>query len=129
MENEHLNTEERTIREVSHPLYSSKGWIKLVGVLLLIYGIFAAMTLVGIIIAWLPIWLGILLIQASNRIADAQLSGDKMAMIKAQSSLGTYFTIYGVLILLGIIFMVVFFIVALSTGFLTSLEEFAPDYY
>ena len=34
MDNEQLNTEERTIREVSHPLYSSKGWIKLVGILL-----------------------------------------------------------------------------------------------
>ncbi len=129
MENENLNVEEKIVRELSHPLYSSKSWIKLVGILLLIYGIFAALTLVGIIIAWLPIWLGILLIQSSNRIADAQLSGDKFAMIKAQSNLGTFFTIYGVLTLLGIIFGIVIFIIALTTGFLANLEEFRPDYY
>ena len=129
MESEILNTEEKIVKELSHPLYSSKGWIKLVGVLLLIYGIFAALTLVGIIIAWLPIWLGILLIQSSNRIADAQLSGDKFAMIKAQSNLGTYFTIYGVLTLLGIVFGIIVFIVAFSTGLLTHLDEFRPDYY
>lgn len=110
-------------------MYSSKGWIKLVGVLLLIYGIFIAITIVGIVIAWLPIWLGILLIQVSNRLTDAQLSGDKFALIKAQSNLGTYFTIYGVLALVGIIITVVVFIVALSTGFLANLDEFRPDYY
>jgi hypothetical protein len=129
MESEILNTEEKIVKELSHPLFSSKGWIKLVGVLLLIYGIFAALTLVGIIIAWLPIWLGILLIQSSNRIADAQLSGDKFAMIKAQSNLGTYFTIYGVLTLLGVIFGIIAFIIVLSTGILTHLDEFRPDYY
>jgi hypothetical protein len=126
---ENQNTEERVVKEVSHPLFSSKGWIKLVGILLLIYGIFGALTIVGIVFAWLPIWLGILLIQASNRIADAQYSGDKMAMIKAQSNLGTYFTIYGVITLIGIIFMVIFLIVVVSTGLLTQLEDLAPDYY
>jgi hypothetical protein len=126
---ENQNTEERVVKEVSHPLYSSKGWIKLVGVLMLIYGIFGALTIVGIVFAWLPIWLGILLIQVSNKVTDAQYTGDKMAMIKAQSNLSTYFTIYGVLTLIGIIFMVIFLIVAVSTGLLTQLEDLAPDYY
>jgi hypothetical protein len=129
MENENINVEERVVKEVSHPLYSSKGWLKLVGILLLIYGIFAALTIVGLLIAWLPIWLGVLLLQASNRISDAQLTGDKFALIKAQSNLGTYFTIYGVLAILGIIIGVIAFIVGITTGILANLEDFRPDYY
>lgn len=129
MENELRNKEEQLVKELNHPLHSSKGWIKLVGILLLIYGIFVALTIVGIVIAWLPIWLGILLLQSSNRIAEAQLNGDKLAMIKAQSNLGTYFTIYGVLTLVGIIMGIVVFIIAISTGLLTELQNFDPDYY
>lgn len=129
MEQENLNTEERLVKELSHPLFSSKGWIKLVGILLLIYGVFIALTIVGLVIAWLPIWLGVLLIQSANRISEAHLSGNRLALIKAQSHLGTYFTIYGVLALVGIIISIVALIVALSTGLLTHLQDLRPDYY
>ena len=37
------------------------GWLKFLGIILIIAGGLYALTLVGIIIAWLPIWLGILI--------------------------------------------------------------------
>ena len=76
MENENLNIEQKVVREVSLPLFSSKGWIKFLGILMIIYGVIAAMTIVGIIFAWLPIWLGVLLNQTANRIEQAHLAGD-----------------------------------------------------
>ena len=129
MDSETLHVEERVVKEVSYPIFSSKGWIKFLGIIMLIYGVIAAITIVGIIFAWVPIWLGILLLQVASKIEMAQMNGDKEALIKAQNSLSTYFTIYGVLALIGIIIWVVFMIVIVSTGMMYNLDEFIPDYY
>lgn len=129
MENEELNMEQKVVREVSLPLFSSKGWIKFLGILMIIYGVFVAMTLVGIIIAWLPIWLGVLLNQTANRIEQAQISGDVAAMVKSQNSLNTYFTVYGVLALIGIIGAVIAIIVMISTGLLYNIPELLQENY
>lgn len=129
MENENQNIESSIIREVSLPLFSSKGWIKFIGILMIIYGVLTALTIVGILIAWLPIWLGVLLLRVASRIEQARVTGDKELMIKAQNHLSTYFTIYGVLALIGIILAVVFIIVGLSTGFFMHMQDFGMNYY
>jgi len=129
MENENQNTEEQIVRDVSLPMFSSKGWIKFLGIIMLIYGIFAAISIVGILIAWLPIWIGVLLLQSSSRIEHAHLSGSKESLIRAQKSLSTYFTVYGVLALIGIIISVVFTIVFFATGMFAQLQDFTPDFY
>lgn len=129
MEDENQNLEQNLVKEVSYPLFSSKGWIKFLGVLMLIYGILMAVSIFGIVIAWLPIWLGVLLWQTGSRIEQAQIVGDKQALIKAQNSLSTYFTVYGVLALIGIIISVVFIIVFFTTGLFTQFQDFKPDFY
>lgn len=129
MENDNLNIEQKVVREVSLPLFSSKGWIKFLGILMIIYGVIAAMTIVGIIFAWLPIWLGVLLNQTANRIEQAHFSGDSVAMIRAQNSLSTYFTIYGVLALLGIVAVIIGIIVLVSTGLLYNIPELIQENY
>jgi len=129
MENENQNLEQNLVKEVSYPLFSSKGWIKFLGIIMLIYGIIGALSVVGIIIAWLPIWIGVLLLQTSSRIEQAQLTGDRQSMIKAQNSLSTYFTVYGVLALIGLIIAVVFSVVFFATGMFAHLQDLAPDYY
>jgi uncharacterized membrane protein len=129
MENENQNTEEQLVRDISLPMFSSKGWIKFLGIIMLIYGIFAAISIVGILIAWLPIWIGVLLLQASSRIEQAHLSGSKESLIRAQNSLSTYFTVYGVLALIGIIISVVFTIVFFATGMFAHLQDLTPNYY
>ena len=129
MELENQNIEKNLIHEISNPIYQSKSWIKFLGILMLIYGIFIALSIVGIIIAWLPIWLGILLMQVASRIEQAQQMSDKVALIKAQSSLSTYFTVYGVLALIGLIFFAVLVIVFFATGMMYNFKEFIPEYY
>ena len=129
MDIENQNIEKNLVHEISNPIYQSKSWIKFLGILMLIYGIFVALSIVGIIIAWLPIWLGILLMQVASRIEQAQQMGDKVALIKAQNSLSTYFTVYGVLALIGLIIFAVMMIVFFATGMMTRLQELVPDYY
>ena len=128
-ENQNQNIESNVIKEVSLPLFSSKGWIRLIGILMIIYGVFAALTLVGILVAWLPIWLGVLLMKVASAMEQARVTGNKELLIKAQNNLSTYFTIYGVLALIGIILAVVFIIVGLSTGLFMHMEDFGMNYY
>ena len=100
--------ESRIVREVSAPLFEAKGWMKLLGVLLIIYGIFVALTIVGIVICWLPIWLGASLLRAAGATEMAQVGGDRLQLITAMSKLRTFFTIQGVLALIGLIALGVF---------------------
>ena len=127
MENEDVNIEQKVVREVSLPLFSGKGWIKFLGILMIIYGAFMALTLVGIIIAWLPIWLGVLLNQTANKIEQAQISGDIAAMVRSQNSLSTFFTIYGILALIGIIGAIIAIVVVVSTGVMYNLPELLQE--
>ncbi|MFH1502851.1 MAG: DUF5362 family protein [Candidatus Eisenbacteria bacterium] len=91
------------VREVSAPLYAARGWMKFLGVLMIIYGALMVLSIVGILICWLPIWIGILLLRAAGSSEMAQISGDKYQLIEALSKLKTYFTIYGILALIGLV--------------------------
>ncbi len=96
--------EKPLIQELSVPLYQARGWMKLLGVVMIVQGVLSALSLVGLIIAWLPIWLGVLLFKAAGLIEGAQLSGDKMQMLESLRRLRTYFVINGVLMLIALIF-------------------------
>lgn len=114
---EQVNTEqENLIKEVSTPIYMARGWMKLLGVLNIIGGVLAALTIVGIIIAWLPIWLGVILYQAGSSSEQAYFNGDKFSLTKSLNQLKLYFTISGVLALIGILTWVIIFIVFLVGG-------------
>jgi len=96
--------EERDIvRELSIPIYQAKGWLKLLGIVSVIYGVLLIFPIFTIIICWLPIWLGVLLFRAGNQIDFAYSSGDKHSLINSLNNIKTYFIINGVLLLLGLI--------------------------
>lgn len=125
--------QEKIIQQVSGPLYSAKGWMKFIGILLIVVGVLYALTIVGLIFAWIPIWLGILVTGAANKVNMAYQSGDKYSFIEAQKKVGLYFTIYGVITLIGMVLTLLFFAVALSTGFLadfiSNIENSNMQYY
>jgi hypothetical protein len=91
------------VRELALPLYQSKVWLKFLGVMSMIQGALSALTIVGIIIAWLPIWVGVLLYQAATSIEKGQLTGDADSFVMSMSKLRTYFVIQGILTVLGLI--------------------------
>jgi len=120
--------QEHLIKEVSIPIYQARGWMKLLGILNIIGGILVALTLVGIIIAWLPIWMGVILYQAGSASEQAYFNGDKYSLVKSLSQLKLYFTINGILALIGIISWVIMLIVFLVGG-LAFGEFFDNSYY
>ena len=106
MEGENTQGNEQ-IRRVAEPIQEAQMWMKLVGVLSIAQGLLAAITVVGIVVAWLPIWMGVLLFQAASRAETAYSSGDEAALIEALSKIRTYFTIVGVMTMLGLLLTLV----------------------
>ena len=99
--------ESLTVRQLSMPIYEARGWLKFLGILSIISGVGSALSIVGIIFAWLPIWMGVLMLQAGSSIESAGQLGDKFSFLRSLGSLKTYFVLQGVLALVGIVFMLV----------------------
>lgn len=104
----------RDIQRLIEPLYRGKFWMQLVGVMLIIGGLFTALSIVGILICWIPIWAGISLMQAAGSVDQAYTTGDNTAAEMAMRRLKTYFTIFGVLTLVYIVIAVLGLMVGLS---------------
>ncbi|MCL7744772.1 DUF5362 domain-containing protein [Guyparkeria hydrothermalis] len=94
-------------RSIIEPLYRGKFWMQLIGVMMIIYGVITALSIVGIIIAWIPIWAGVVLMQAAGAVHRAYTSNEPQEASYAMGKIRIYFTIFGVLTLLGLIMMVV----------------------
>ncbi len=111
----------QTIENVTERLITiagqSKGWLKFIGVLTIIYGIITALTIVGILIAWLPIWMGVLLFQAGSRADSAVLTNDSSHLITMMDKLRIYFMIQGVLAIIVLAGLVIGLIVSGGTLF------------
>ena len=106
------------VKEISLPLFNAKFWMKLMGVFMIIYGVLVALTIIGILIAWLPIWIGVLLFQSANAIDAAYTQGDQEAAVRAMDKLKVYFIINGVLLLIGIILGVIGFMMGGMAAFM-----------
>jgi len=115
------------IRDLSGTLYGMKGWLKFIGIVTVIGGIISALSLVGIIFAWVPIWMGITLYKASNKIEMAYNSGDKIQLMEAFSNLKTYFTIQGFLLIISIV-LTVFSILLFSSVFMMMFDSMRSSF-
>ncbi len=114
---EQLNNEQsNVIKEVSAPIYQARAWMKLIGILSIISGVLYAVTIIGIVIAWLPIWMGVILYQAGSSSEQAYYNGDKYSFLKSMNQLKLYFTITGIMTLIGIIFAGIMIIMFLIGG-------------
>jgi hypothetical protein len=111
------------VQEISLPLYEVKGWIKFLGIFNIVQGGLTALTIVGIIFAWLPIWTGILLYQLAQRIENARYSGDQGQFFDGMQKIKTIVIIYSVLTLLGIAAMIFVFVVW-GAIFFAALSEY-----
>ncbi len=98
--------ENQLVQQLSLPIFQARGWLKFLGVLSIIGGAISALSIVGIIYAWLPIWMGVLMVQAGSSIESAGQFGDKFTFLQSMGSLKTYFVLQGVLALISIIFAV-----------------------
>ncbi len=90
-------TTESVLQQMLEPLYRAKGWLKFVGVLSIIQGVLSILSIWGILICWLPIWLGVILFSAANQLERAFEAEDTGAARTSMAKLASYFRIAGVL--------------------------------
>lgn len=101
-------------QRIIEPIYASKGWMKLLGIVSIMYGALLAITIIGLLLAWMPIWIGVLLMQSAKKAEVAYQVGDEADAIESLSKLKTMFTIYGVLTIISIAFTIVYFVVIIA---------------
>ena len=70
------------------------------------------MSIVGILFAWLPIWIGVLLLQAGSQVDSLKLTKVPAKLVTMMDKLKTYFIIQGVLSIIGIAGLIIALIVA-----------------
>jgi len=96
------------IQQVSNGM---TGWLKFLGIVNIVSGALTVLSLWGIIIAWLPIWLGVLLLQAANRITNARFANNQGELVQMMDKLRLYFLIQGVLIIVSTILAIIAIII------------------
>lgn len=93
------NGEEELVRQVAAPLVGARTWMNVYGYLMLITGVLSFWTLIGLLNAWL----GYLVIRAAQLAGEAYATGRRATLLEAQNNLKTFFTVNGVLIVIGLV--------------------------
>jgi len=110
-----------TIEQLRANIKETKGWMKLLGILSIIDGALMALSLVGIVVAWLPIWIGVLLTQAASRGDEFVTKTTPADLIEYHSKLKTVFTILGIVAIIALIglgiTLIIGLIVLIAGGF------------
>lgn len=106
------------VSDLALPLAAGKGWIKFLAIVQI-----AASSLyvlisfgLGLIVMWLPIWLGVLLYQTAGSLERAQMQGDAQALKTALGKLKLYFMIQAIAMIVGLALAVLGAILAAAMG-------------
>lgn len=119
---------ENDIKDIGQPLSQGGFWMKLVAIIMIIDGVLIALSIVGIVIAWLPIWMGVLLFQSASAANQASQSGDKDMLVRSVTKLKTFFTILGVTVLIGLILTVVGYFLG-GMGLFVNMNMHGPGHF
>lgn len=103
--------------QVNDVLIRSKGWIKFLGIVLIVYGALLALTVWGLLVAWLPIWMGVLLYQASSH-AESVLSDRRgINLFQFLEKIRLCFKISALVLIVGLGLGIIGFVIAGSALF------------
>jgi hypothetical protein len=99
------------------------GWMKFMGIMTIIGGCLQALSIFGLVIAWLPIWMGVVLTKAGSKAGEYAEKGDFASLEGLTGQLKTYFTISGILIIVSFAIAIIAgaaWVVLLATGVFSS---------
>lgn len=113
------------VRDLVTPLASGSGWIKFLGIITIIGAALSIITTfgLGLIVAWLPIWMGVLLLQSGGALQRAHMAGDEAATRQALGKLRTYFVIQGALVVITIVLFVLAFALGIGTAIFAGMHH------
>jgi hypothetical protein len=99
------------------------GWMKFMGIMTIIGGAINALSIVGILWAWIPIWLGVVLTQAGSKAGEYADKGDMASLEGMTGRLKSYFMLSGILMIVSIavgIIAGVVWVILLAAGVFSS---------
>lgn len=104
------------VKRLASVLAAGSMWIKCLAVLMFMMGGLEVITISGIIIAWLPIWLGVTLWSAATKAEQAVVLGSESELSAALDKLRFYFKLSTIMFLVTIIAGVLFVIGVIALG-------------
>lgn len=118
--------EQDVVKRIKDISFRMNGWLKFVGIMLIIGGAISALSIVGIIVAWVPIWLGVLLLQAGGKASNAQLTDNPMELVLMMDKLRLFFIILGIMIIVELVLVFGGFV--FFHTFLTQMMQNMPEF-
>lgn len=94
---------DKLIMNVSQPLYISKGWLKFVGVMNILSGVAMIPSVIGILVCWLPVWMGLLLFKAASSAEAAYNGRSEKMLVFSLEQVRKYFVIQGIMLLVSVL--------------------------
>ena len=91
------------VSRIAEPIYRSRGWMRFLGVMSILNGIVQALSCIGILWAWLPLWQGVLLFQSASAIEEASAHGDETRLVDSLDRLRLFILITGVVTLITLV--------------------------
>jgi len=108
------------IKPLAEPLYNVKNWMRLVGVLTISAGVLFSLTVIGIVVGWIPILAGIALFQSASQAEEAVISGKAGNLTGALDKLGFYFKMSA---LIRLVFFVLLFLAIVAVIAIVSITR------
>ncbi len=99
--------------QLLQPLHDVNGWMKFAGIMTIVMGGLQVLSIWGIIIAWLPIWMGVLLLQSAGNIERAFRDNGEKDISESLTKLGKYFKLYGIFAIVMIVVFVLGIVAAI----------------
>jgi hypothetical protein len=93
--------------------------MRLVGVLAISAGVLISLTVIGIVVGWIPILAGIALFQSASKVEEAVITGKASNLTGALANLGFYFKMTAVmrLVFFGLLFLAIVGVIAIAGVF------------
>lgn len=83
-------------------------WMRLLGTFFLLCGVGLIFTLIGVLFAWIPLWIGLILLQAAGKAERAESWENTDQLMGMLEKLRLYFLVSSALAVLLIAFVLVF---------------------
>jgi Zn-dependent protease len=111
------------VKPLAEPLYNVKNWMRIAGVLTISAGVLIGLTIIGVVVAWIPILAGVALFQCASKVEEAVITGKSEYLTSALSKLGSYFKFTAVmrLMLFAFLFLLIVVVIAI-VGLSRSLQ-------
>ena len=106
-----MELSEQVFGTIVEEAQKSKGWLKFTGITMIILGGLEALSITGIIIAGLPIWVGVILMQAVNAAESFALNSDTSKLAELVSKLRLYFILQGIWTIIVVIGIIIWYFI------------------